>query len=162
MGSQITCPQCGAVSPNDSAICACGYKLLGAPSGSSRSSAYPTKSPTIERPFDIGKPLGTKFRVSAVCPNCRSVEHEKVKPAAMVAFAQDRVCRICSTRYTPPTPIWGRIIFGLIGLAAIGFGCLELYDVFVRGAKLVTATGILPFVVALVVGFGCLYKAATK
>jgi hypothetical protein len=162
MGSQLTCPKCGAVSLTSAPICACGFRFSGAPSGSPASPSDATKSPTIERPFDIGKPLGTPYRVSTVCPSCGSSEHEKVKPAAMVAFARDRVCRICSTRYTPPTPIWGRLFFGVIGLAAVAFGCVELYDVLVRGTKPSTATGNIAFIVAVIVGVGCLYKAATK
>jgi hypothetical protein len=135
---------------------------LEVPSPSPASPSDPKKPITVERPFDIGKPLGTRFQVSPLCPSCGSAEHEKVKPAAMVAFAQDRVCRICATRYTPPTPIWGRILFGVIGLAAVAFGCVELYDVLVRGRNPHTMTGIIPFIVALIVGVGCLYKAATR
>jgi hypothetical protein len=162
VGSRLICPECGAVSLTSAPTCACGFRFSGALSGGPASRSDATKSPAIERPFDIGKPPGTPFRVSTVCPSCGSAEHEKVKPAAMVAFAQDRVCRICSTRYTPPTPIWGRLLFGVIGLAAVAFGCVVLYDVLVRGTKPGTATGIIPLIVAVIVGVGCLYKAGTK
>ena len=162
MGAPVTCPKCGAWNPAGAAVCTCGHRLGGVLPGSPALPPEAKKPITIERPFDIGKPLGTSFPVSLVCPSCGSAEHEKVKPAAMVAFAQDRVCRSCLTRYTPPTPTWGRILFGLIGLAALAFGCVALYDVLVRGKNPGTMTGIIPFLAAVVVGVGCLYKAATK
>jgi hypothetical protein len=162
MGSPVTCPNCGAACLESAIVCACGYGFSGVPSESPASPSDVKKPAAIERPFDIGKPLGTGFRVSLVCPSCGSTQHEKVKPAAMVAFAQDRVCRMCSTRYTPPTPIWARILFGVIGFAAIAFGCEALYGVLVRATNPHTATGLIPFIVAIIVGVGCLYKAATK
>jgi hypothetical protein len=116
---------------------------------------------TIERPFDIGKPLRTASPVCRTCPNCGSSDYEAVKPAAMVAFASDRVCRVCSTRYTPPTPVWARITFGVIGLAALAFGAWMVYVMFVRGKPQPTL-GLITPVVVLLVGIACLYKAATK
>ena len=164
----VICPYCGAVNdpvgPLD--ICVvCGQKLPDSdtPLGAKSETAAPpnTGRPVaIERPFDIGKPLGTPHPVSQVCPNCGSTEYQAVKPAAMVAFTSDRVCRACSTRYTPPTPIWARIVFGGVGLAAVAFGADMSYRI-VQGIQHSTFGLVTPAVVALV-GFGCLYKAATK
>lgn len=44
------------------------------------------------------------------------------RPERLVAFAHDRVCNSCNTRYTPPTPGWAGIVFILIGLPLAGFG----------------------------------------
>jgi hypothetical protein len=55
--------------------------------------------------------------ISKVCPQCGSKEHTSRKPEAFVAFANDRVCKVCLTRYSPPTPVWGGILFLLSGLA---------------------------------------------
>jgi hypothetical protein len=80
----------------------------------------------------------------------------------MIAFAQDRICSACSTRYTPPTPAWARLVFGIVGFAALGFGGFGLYDALVRGNHPGTATGILPFAVAVIVACGCFYKALSR
>jgi hypothetical protein len=80
----------------------------------------------------------------------------------MIAFTWDRVCRACSTRYTPPTPVWGRAVFAVIGTAAAAFGAWGLYDTFARAKEPNTATGLAPFIVSAVIGLGCWYKAVTK
>jgi hypothetical protein len=98
--------------------------------------------------------------VSEACPNCGSREYKSVKATAMIAFADDRVCKQCSTRYTPPTPIWARFIFGAIGLGAVAAGGVMAYDI-VQG-KHQGIFGLLTPIVIAVVGVGCLYKAATK
>jgi hypothetical protein len=157
MTAPVTCPKCGVHYPEGAQVCSCGHNFAFTLSPPARD-----KQIKIERPFDIGKPLGTRHPVSQVCPQCGSAEYTTVKPQAMIAFASDRVCRSCSTRYTPPTPIWARILFGLIGLGAVGFGAFGFYDVWFRGKQPASATGLLPFIVALLVGFACLYKAATK
>jgi hypothetical protein len=109
-------------------------------------------------PWDIGKPLGTPHQVSHGCPRCGSVEHKKVKPATMVAFAQDRICLACGSRYTPPTPTWARGAFALIGIGFLGLGGWGLYTSLAEGK----GTTALAFACLLIVGSGCLYKAATK
>ncbi len=86
---------------------------------------YETQAPAPQQPAGTvpGQSglAGTKaaIPVSKVCPKCGSADHTKVKPEAVVAFAKDRICRQCSTRYTPPTPMWARPIFGILGLAAV-------------------------------------------
>jgi hypothetical protein len=97
-----------------------------------------------------------------VCPNCGSIDYKAVRPAAMVAFTSDRECRACSTRYTPPTPAWARVIFGIIGIAAVVLGAFIVYGMFVQGKLQPTRGHVITLVAVTVVGFGCLYKAATK
>src|SRR5437773_1751973 len=114
--------------------------------------------------FDVGKPLRTSYRLSQICPNCGSSDYKTVKPAAMVAFSWDRVCRACSTRYTPPTPVWARMVFGVIGLGALA---LAAWFFWMSCAALVQGKpkpiqGFILSIVIILVGVGCLYKAATK
>ena len=170
MNAPITCPNCGTHHPATTHACGCGYTFPGMgpttpaePTEARTEAAAPPdagRSVAIERPFDIGKPLGTPHPVSQACPNCGSTEYKAVKPAAMVAFTSDRVCQACSKRYTPPTPLWARLIFAGIGLAAVAFGATISYDI-IQGKHHATF-GLLTPIVAAVVGFGCLYKAATK
>ncbi|MDB5308499.1 MAG: hypothetical protein JWO38_2701 [Gemmataceae bacterium] len=62
----------------------------------------------INRPI----PHGTgPYPVSVACPKCESPWYIKVKPEQFTAFWWDRVCTLCHTRYTPPTPRWAGIIF---------------------------------------------------
>ena len=64
------------------------------------------------------------------------------RPAAMIAFTDDRVCAKCSTRYAPPTPAWARVVFALAGLlfglgaAAIGVGAVLAPERVIRALTL--------------------------
>lgn len=52
-----------------------------------------------------------KFPVSRRCPQCGGKEYTLRKPERFVAFTADRVCKVCPTRYSPPTPVWGAVVF---------------------------------------------------
>lgn len=54
------------------------------------------------------------YAISTICPSCRHTAYTKVKPDALVAFAEDRVCTQCGTRYSPPAPWWAAAI-SLVG-----------------------------------------------
>lgn len=55
--------------------------------------------------------------VSTNCPNCDSTEFKTLpKSSRIIAFAPDRVCVSCSTRYVPATPVWGALVFLVGGL----------------------------------------------
>jgi hypothetical protein len=126
--------------------------------------ATPAEAPKpvkVDWPMDIGKPLATKHAVGFVCPQCGSTDYKSVKPATMVAFANDRVCKSCSTRYTPPTPLWARLIFGGFGLAAVGVGGALLVHMITTG-KMGSGLGPIGPLAFVIVGAGCLYKAVTK
>ena len=154
MGTSVTCPKCGAHHPAGALACTCGHSFSNV--------SKPPKPSFIERPFDLGKPLGSKYPIGSKCPACGSIQHKKVRSEAMIAFTQDRVCQNCSTRYTPPTPIWARSVFGVLGLGAVGFGCTALYGEFFRDQPVERPLGITPSVLAILVGLACLYKAVTK
>lgn len=119
MPDSITCPACHVQQPADKLACDCGQSLTAPASAEPANTRQPIR---IDRPFDVGKPLGTPHPVSLVCPKCGANDYKAVRPSAMVAFTDDRVCNACSTRYTPPTPFWARLIFGAFGLAATGVG----------------------------------------
>jgi hypothetical protein len=169
MHAPITCPKCGTHHPAGAYACGCGHTFPvttpvapDQPPSKAKEAATPTERPiTIERPFDIGKPLATTYPVSQVCPKCGSSEYKAVRPKTMVAFADDRVCQACSTRYTPPTPLWARLIFAAFGLAAVATGAVLSYAIF-QGKTQGGLFGLLGPVVAAVAGLGCLYKAVTK
>ncbi len=44
----------------------------------------------------------------------------------MVAFVNDRICKVCKTRYAPPTPRWAGTIFVLIGYSMVAGGIIDL------------------------------------
>lgn len=93
--------------------------------------------------------------ISKVCPKCGRNEYEKVQPEVRVAFAADRICNWCSTRYAPPTPIWARVIFAVIGLlaflAAAGLGVAALLS----SDPGVGSTALAAFAISI----GCFYMA---
>lgn len=87
------------------------------------------------------------FPISSVCPQCGSKEHSLRKPKHLVSFAADRVCKECLTRYSPPTLIWGgvmfllsTVVFGLLGFfliallfnpfSLLGFACESTFCIF--------------------------------
>lgn len=53
--------------------------------------------------------------VSARCPACGSSEYRPIRPAGWVAYAPDRLCFGCGTRYTLPTPRWAALAFAGLG-----------------------------------------------
>jgi hypothetical protein len=68
----------------------------------------------------------SQHAVSKVCPKCGGVEYSRRKPAARVAFASDRECTTCQTRYTPPTPTWAGVAFAIAGTLLAGFGAVGM------------------------------------
>lgn len=68
----------------------------------------------------------SKFPISPVCPGCGNAAHQTIRSEDFVAFANDRICTACNTRYTPPTPTWAAIVFILVGIVLGGFGGLSL------------------------------------
>ena len=88
------------------------------------------------------------FPVSRVCPKCGGQEYTSRKPTEFLAFAADRVCKACLTRYSPPTPLWAGavllpstvvlfvlgafVIAFLLGpCSVIGLACQAVFCVFV-------------------------------
>lgn len=66
------------------------------------------------------------FPVSKICPKCDCAEYDVERPIGWVAFAWDRVCKECGTRYTPPTRLWAAVTFLVVGLALSGIGAVGL------------------------------------
>jgi hypothetical protein len=66
------------------------------------------------------------YPVSKVCPECGHDEYEKRRPKGWVAFVDDRICKKCRTRYTPPTPLWAALVFIVGGLGVALAGVLAL------------------------------------
>jgi hypothetical protein len=62
------------------------------------------------------------YPVSRACPSCGGLGFRRMRPDRWVAFTQDRVCKACGTRYTPPTPIWAGIVLLLAGLVLLSIG----------------------------------------
>ena len=77
---------------------------------------YPSPGAVMSK----GRP--PSYPVSQNCPQCGSAAFKRVKPDAELAFASDRVCKECGTRYTPPTPAWARMVFVGLGLVFLVVG----------------------------------------
>jgi hypothetical protein len=72
----------------------------------------------MKKPWSRRKRM-TKFPVSRNCPNCQGIDFKRVKPQSHIAFTDDRQCKNCGTRYTPPTPLWAALIFMVVGTLII-------------------------------------------
>jgi hypothetical protein len=100
------------------------------------------------------------FPTSRICPQCGGKEYTLRKPKKLAAFAADRVCKGCLTRYSPPTPLWGGIVFlmstvafglfgfvfiafllnpfSLLGLVCEGAFCIFAFVVFIHGIRILS------------------------
>ena len=54
--------------------------------------------------------------IARVCPRCGSASFLRVRAKGPISFTDDRKCKECGTRYTPPTPRWAAIVFIILGL----------------------------------------------
>jgi hypothetical protein len=120
--------------------------FMGDPQPSSVPPTLPSTKPTSAPPTRAG---AKGIPVSKACPQCGSREYTRVKPTATIAFASDRVCGQCGTRYSPPTPVWAAIVFMTVGgllTAVFGLLCLpimiRLFDVGARGNSNMSPTSL--------------------
>jgi hypothetical protein len=91
-----------------------------------RSLAVPALHHLRELP-DYAPPLVPESAgVARICPACSGETYTTVRSSQWVAFAGDRVCAGCGTRYTPPTPVWGAVLLVLAGLPLAAFGLLAV------------------------------------
>src|ERR1700730_6524730 len=68
--------------------------------------------------------------VSKVCPSCGGQRYRKVRPRRWIAFISDRVCLDCQTRYVPPTPKWGGVVFIFVGIVLVIAGLIPIVGTF--------------------------------
>jgi hypothetical protein len=66
----------------------------------------------------------SKYPINETCPKCGQTTFKGVRPETFVAFANDRICLGCGTRYTPPTPPWAAIVFLIVGTGFVLFALL--------------------------------------
>jgi hypothetical protein len=82
-----------------------------------------------------------EYPIAKVCPRCGSAAFQRVRvEKGRIAFTDDRRCRECRTRYTPPTPACAAILF----IAAGGFFLVLDAGILVLGF-LATARGMPTF-----------------
>jgi hypothetical protein len=117
------CPHCGVVLPaiRDAFCPECRQRLDELPS-----EPLPVREPPFSAPL-------TKYPVGHVCPACQSSGYKQVRPDRWVTFTWDRLCKSCGTWYTPPTPLWGSVIFILAGLPLAAFGLFAVVIGLARG-----------------------------
>src|SRR5262245_26574957 len=94
----------------------------------------------------------SKFPVSTACPNCGGTAYAATAPETPLAFVSDRTCKACGTRYTPPTPKWGAVLFVLLGLCLLGFA---IYSA-ITNTMSVIYPGVFARVVEGVIGFAAI------
>jgi hypothetical protein len=70
----------------------------------------------------------SKYPISEHCPQCGSSDYTRRKPETRVAFSDDRVCKGCQTRYTPPTPAWAGIVFIIVGMVFVAIVAVLLLE----------------------------------
>jgi uncharacterized protein (DUF983 family) len=97
--------------------------------------------------------LRSAYPVSPKCPRCGSADFRRVEAETSLAFTDDRVCKQCGTRYTPPIPAWARVVF-----AVVGFGALAVMGVMAFWAQggAGSSNAAIHLVGGGLVGLGCL------
>jgi hypothetical protein len=115
------CQSCGQLNADDAGTCPCGQR---------RQEALPSQ-------------VGSRYPVSNFCPRCGKAPYTKTKPEGLVALANDRICLVCGTRFTPPAPVWhgyGFIALGVFLLAVIPVSLLWRF--FTGGAASLLGIGV--------------------
>jgi hypothetical protein len=101
--------------------------------------------------------MRTKYPVSETCPQCDSSSFRRVKSELQIAFTDDRVCTECGTRYTRPTPLWARLLFGTVGICIL-VGCVTMAVLFATGDEPRPKGLVACVLVAVFFGGGCIYR----
>ncbi len=97
------------------------------------------------------------YPISLNCPKCGSFTYQFAKPEHAFALRPDRICSDCDTRYTPPVPVWGRVLYVIFGIGALvgcGIGAVEMFK---------EGNAYFPIAIlgAVLGGGGCIYQAIT-
>jgi hypothetical protein len=74
-----------------------------------------------------------KYPVSGKCPNCDELDFKRVRPEGVIAFTDDRVCKGCRTRYTPPTHLWAAVLFIAVGVLTLIVDTFVIWVAFTVG-----------------------------
>jgi hypothetical protein len=99
----------------------------------------------------------TKFPICRKCPNCHGSDFKRLKPKRPIAFTDDRECKSCGTRYTPPTPLWAAVLFLVIGVCILLVDMFAIWVGFVRGGTFWLALRVYVFLLmTLSTGVGCI------
>src|SRR5262249_52993356 len=64
-------------------------------------------------------PPRSAYPIGLTCPRCGAAAYRRVQAETWLSFTDDRVCRPCGTRYTPPTPAWARVVFAVLGVGIL-------------------------------------------
>jgi hypothetical protein len=97
-----------------------------------------------------------KYPESKKCPRCHGTDFKRVKPEG-IAFTDDRVCKNCGTRYTPPTPLWAAVLFIVIGVPIFLVGVAAICMRLARPSEdlILTLETVFIAIVAFSTGSGC-------
>jgi predicted RNA-binding Zn-ribbon protein involved in translation (DUF1610 family) len=91
------------------------------------STTPPDTATTDQRPIALNASLLDIRPVTRNCPKCGSASFTRVRVAPeRIAFTNDRKCKECGTRYTPPTPAWAAVVFIVLGGLISGGGLLAI------------------------------------
>lgn len=103
-----------------------------------------TKSATVGREAAAGDK--SEFQ----CEQCGGKIFARVKPKEIVAFAKDYQCLQCRRQFPAPVPIWGAILFVVLGFPLACLGVFWIYANLSSGKP-----------IALAIGAGILFMGAT-
>ncbi len=85
------------------------------------------------------------------CDSCGSIDLVRVNPKEIVAFAKDYQCLQCTRQFPAPVPLWGSLLFVILGLPLALLGAFWIYANLADGNQ-----------VALAIGAGLLFFGATS
>lgn len=88
-----------------------------------------------------------------------------MEPENYVAFASDRICKKCGTRYTPPTPRWAGVLFlicGLFLIAVAGYFVIDFVNIAKEHDKLTRRRLFAPVLYCGIPGIAALWYGVKK
>jgi len=107
----------------------------------------------LQKSHTINTAESITFPISKVCPQCGHTEFKKVYPNTYLAFAYDRVCNACGTRYSPPTPLWGALLIMAIGVIIGGVGITGFFFGFTEVSPRMLMRSVVPTIIGGLIVF---------
>jgi hypothetical protein len=110
---------------------------------------------TVNPEFQTAEQLDSKSlassAISRVCPTCGSDSYTTTRPKGWVTYSEDRICKSCNTRYSPPTPLWAAVLLSGLG-GVLTFGCVASLAMRFTSRDLTSLAGVVPEAVLGIIG----------
>ncbi len=113
------------------------------------------QNPNFQTAEEVDCKSSASAAISKVCPSCGSGNYSTTRPKGWVTFSEDRICKSCNTRYSPPTPWWAAILLMCIG-GVLTIGCAASLMLRFTSGRLPNFVGAVPEAVLCFIGIAAI------